>query len=114
MAHPAGGRRLSLQGRQPYAGEPDPGGPVTPDALNARLIQALETLSDGYEVDEQELASLLDVQLQRHSQAVAGGRRDLGAFASIRREQRVMSRALDRLRGRLALLRGAARQSQVR
>jgi hypothetical protein len=100
---------------------------VTPDALNARLIQALDTLSDGCEVNEQELASLLDdgcarahelemryVQLQRRSQAVAGGRRDLGAFASIRREQRVMSRELDRLRGRLALLRGAARQSQVR
>jgi hypothetical protein len=97
------------------------------DALRARLVQALDAVSDGGELEERELAQLLNdgcaralelemrvVHLQRRSQAAVDGYGDLDAFASIRRELRVVRRELDVLRGRLALLRGASRQSQVR
>jgi hypothetical protein len=137
MAHSAGARRLDLSTAGTHwpcttaisasRSPPRPvGGHVSPEAIHARLVAALDVLSEGDELDECELSQLLNdgcsrahelemrfLHLQRRSQAAINGHGDLDAFASIRREQRAVSRELDVLRGRLALLRGAGRQSQV-
>jgi len=91
------------------------------------MLEALDALGRGRELGPHELERLLNdgcarahalerraIQLEHRGRAAVRAHGDLDAFASIRRERRVVTRELDVLRGRLALLRRAGRQSQVR